>query len=75
MRIPAIGAVGVVFDEFPNGEAIRGFAGRDGHVLAHECASLGLEDGPGFEKRLDPVSPIFTATPSVLWPFWDQPDL
>ena len=62
-RIPAIGAVGVGFDEFPDRETIRRFTGREGHVLAHERASLGLEDGPGFEKRLDPVSAIFAANP------------
>ena len=63
LAIPAISAVGVGFDEFPDRETIRRFTGREGHVLAHERASLGLEDGPGFEKRLDPVSAIFTANP------------
>src|SRR5216684_8166048 len=64
-RIAAIGAVCVLLDELPNGKAIRSFVGREGHVLAHERASSGLKDGPGFEKRLDPVSAIFTADPRV----------
>ena len=35
-RIAPIGAVRVGLDEFSDREAIRGFAGRDGDVLAHE---------------------------------------
>jgi aldehyde dehydrogenase (NAD+) len=34
-RIAAIGATGVGFDEFPDGEAIRGFLRRNGDVFAH----------------------------------------
>ena len=37
--------------------------GENGDVLAHEAASLGLKNGAGFEKCLDPVSAIFTANP------------
>ena len=72
--IAAIGAVCVRLDEFPNGKAVRGFAGGDGHVLAHERASLRLENGAGFEKCLNPVSAIFAAhtgifesSPRGLW--------
>src|SRR4029077_13361992 len=60
-RIATIGAVRVGFDELSNSEAVRRLAGRDGDVLAHESASLRLKYGAGFEKRLDPVSAIFTA--------------
>ena len=39
-RIASIGAVRIDLDEFPNSEAIRGFRGGDGDVLAHQLASL-----------------------------------
>jgi hypothetical protein len=35
-RIPAIGAMGIGLDEFPNGKAIHGFVGRDGSVFTHK---------------------------------------
>ncbi len=40
LRIAAIGAVCVGFDEFADSEAIRGFVGRDRDVFAHKLASL-----------------------------------
>ena len=64
-RIATIGAVCVGFDELSNSEAIRDFAGGDCQVLAHESAYLRLEYGAGFEKRLHPVSAIFTADAGV----------
>ena len=39
-RIATIGTVRVGFDQLSNSEAIRGFAGGDGSVLAHELVSL-----------------------------------
>src|SRR3984957_2960356 len=39
LRITAVGAVCVGFDEFPDGEPVRGFFGREGDVLAHELIS------------------------------------
>jgi hypothetical protein len=38
--VATIGAVRVGLDEFPDGEAVRGFLGGDGNVLAHELVSL-----------------------------------
>ena len=64
-RIATIGAVCVSLDELADGEAIRGFFGGDGDVFAHERASLGLKNGAGFEKRLDPVPAIFAADAGV----------
>ena len=55
----------VGLDELSDSEAVRGFAGRDCQVLAHESASLRLKYGAGFEKRLDPVLAIFTAEAGV----------
>src|SRR5438445_4067668 len=34
-------------------------------VFAHQSVSLGLKDGPGVDKRLVPVPPIFTADTGV----------
>src|SRR5947207_10086700 len=39
-RITPIGAMCVRLDELPNRQAIGGFAGRDGDVLAHPIVSL-----------------------------------
>ena len=73
-RIATIGAVRAGFNEFSDRETIRRFGGRDPQVLAHKRVSLGLKDGPGFKKGLDPVSSIFTAeagvfesSPGCLW--------
>jgi hypothetical protein len=63
--IATIGAMRVGLNKFSDRETIRGFAGRDGQVLAHESASLRLKYGAGFEKRLSPVSGIFTADAGV----------
>jgi hypothetical protein len=52
-------------DELSDGEAVRGFFGEDGDVPAHESASLGLKNGTGFEKRVDPVPAIFAADARV----------
>ena len=43
-RIATIGAVSVGFDELPDREAVRCFAGRDGRLFA----SLRLKYGAGF---------------------------
>src|SRR5579862_3849240 len=45
--IAAIGAVCVGLDELPNGQAIRGFAWREGCVLAH--------DGPPLTRTSRPI--------------------
>jgi hypothetical protein len=73
-RISTIGAMRVGFNKFSDRETIRRFGGRDPQVLAHDRISLGLKDGPGFKKGLDPVSSIFTAdagvfesSPGCLW--------
>ena len=63
--IATIGAVCVGLDEFPNGKAVRGFAGGEGDVLAHDRSSLRLENGAWFEKCLDPVSAVFAADTGV----------
>ena len=64
----------VGLDEFPDGEAIRGFSWGDRNVLAHESspcsicldAQLGLlENGSGFEVRLDPVLAILSASAGI----------
>src|SRR3984957_9855434 len=39
LRVTAVGAMCVGLDEFPDGETVRGFFGRDGDVLAHEVGS------------------------------------
>ena len=54
-RIATIGAVSVGLDELPNSKAIRGFLGEMAMCLLISRFSSGLEDGAGFEKRLDPV--------------------
>ena len=70
-RIATIGAVCVGLDELPDSEAVRGFVGGYGNVFAHELVSFSicsgndkersLEDGPRFEKRLDPERTEFAA--------------
>ena len=60
----------VGLDELPDSEAIHGFIGGDGDVLAHELISLfdsfshgkwSLEDGPWFQERFDPERTEFAA--------------
>jgi hypothetical protein len=63
-RIATIGAVCVGLDELPDSEAIRGFLGEMVTCLLMRV-SLRLKNGPGFEKRLDPVLAIFTADAGV----------
>ena len=63
--VATIGAERMGLDEFADCETVRGFTGRDCQVLTHESASLRLEYGAGFEKRLDPVLAIFTAEAGV----------
>ena len=72
--IAPVGTMRVGLDEFPDGEAIRGFSWGDRNVLAHESspcsicldAQLGLlENGSGFEVRLDPVLAILSASAGI----------
>ena len=65
LRVAPIRAVWIRLDELSDGEAIGGLGRGNGDVRAHERAALRLENGAGFEKRLDPVSAIFTADPGV----------
>src|SRR5580704_15072494 len=65
-RIATIRAVCVGLHKFADCKPIRSFFGRDSDVFAHERISLGLNDGAGFEKRLDPESAILTADAGVL---------
>src|ERR1700751_1454075 len=72
-RIPAIGAVCVGLDEFPDGETIRSFLGGDSSVFAHvrsPCSiRLGVarqhSRGPRFEKPLDSEPTQFAARAQV----------
>src|SRR5580704_15268135 len=63
--IATIRAASIGLDKLTNSKAIRGFFGRDGDVLAHQCFPSRLGDGAGFEKRLDPVPAIFSADAGV----------
>jgi hypothetical protein len=56
--------VRVGLNELPDRETVGGFRDGDRDMLAHEISS-DLEDGTGFEKRLDPIPAVLAADPGV----------
>jgi hypothetical protein len=64
-NIPTVGAMRVGVDELPGCEPMRCFLGRNSYVFAHSMFLSGLQDGAGFDERLDAVPAIFPANARV----------
>src|SRR5580692_9702538 len=63
-RIAAVGAMGVGLDELADGEAVRGFLGKDGDAFAHQASSMARVS----RNASMPYRPYSRPTPEYLNP-------